>query len=146
MNSTIIANFNSKVKKEDTTYHLGDFTLRGSENWPMVKGWVNKLNGKHVLILGNHDKLNPFTYEKCGFHSVHTYLTLNYVQSDNLILHLVHDPAKCNVDLKRKWLCGHIHNIFKKQGNIINVGVDVWNFFPVSLEEIGFMAVNHTLI
>ena len=139
MNSTIIANFNSKVKKEDTTFHLGDFTLRGSENWPMVKGWVNKLNGKHILILGNHDKLNPFIYERCGFQSVHTSLNVEE-------FYLVHDPAKCNIDLKRKWLCGHIHNIFKKQGNIINVGVDVWNFFPVSLEEIGLMAVNHTLI
>lgn len=33
-------------------------------------------------------------------------------------------------------LCGHVHNHWKVQKNMINVGVDVWDFTPVSLDEI----------
>jgi calcineurin-like phosphoesterase family protein len=40
------------------------------------------------------------------------------------------------IDDGRWLLCGHVHNRWKKQGRSINVGVDVWNFYPVSLEEI----------
>jgi calcineurin-like phosphoesterase family protein len=131
MNHTIIKNFNQIVGKEDTTYHLGDFTLRGPENWPLIKNWVHKLNGTHILILGNHDKLNPFAYVECGFQSVHTYLKVDD-------FHLVHDPAVCNVALNEPWLCGHIHRLFtiSNRGNIINVCVDVWNFYPVPLDHL----------
>jgi calcineurin-like phosphoesterase family protein len=37
-------------------------------------------------------------------------------------------------------LCGHVHNNWeiKKYGRsyVINIGVDVWNFRPVSIDEI----------
>lgn len=36
-----------------------------------------------------------------------------------------------------KWLlCGHVHNSWKIKNTMINVGVDVWDYKPVSLEEI----------
>lgn len=129
MNHSIIRNFNSIVNEKDITYHLGDFTLRGSENWSMIKGWLNKMSGTHVLILGNHDKLNPFLYVECGFVSVHTYLQVEE-------FHLIHDPAITVINENLKWLCGHIHTLFKKTKNVLNVGVDVWSFFPVSIDEV----------
>lgn len=133
MNHNLMINFNKIVAQEDITYHLGDFSLRGPENWPLIKNWIKKLNGTHILILGNHDKLNPFLYVECGFQSVHTYLKVEE-------FHLIHDPAPaCNIELKRKgewWLCGHIHNLFKIQSNVVNIGVDVWDFKPISIEHI----------
>lgn len=33
-------------------------------------------------------------------------------------------------------LHGHTHQVDRKRGNMINVGVDAWNFYPVSLEQI----------
>jgi calcineurin-like phosphoesterase family protein len=140
MNHTIINNFNGIVRKEDTTYHLGDFTLRGPENWGLIRNWVKQLNGNHILILGNHDKLNPFLYVECGFMHVHTYQRLTISQSmlhsDDLLLHLIHDPAITVVDQENWWLCGHIHTLFKQTKKVINVGVDVWDFKPVSIETI----------
>jgi calcineurin-like phosphoesterase family protein len=36
-----------------------------------------------------------------------------------------------------KWLLhGHIHHHYLKYKKMINVGVDVWNFKPVSIEQI----------
>lgn len=133
MNHVIVKNFNTLVGQDDLTYHLGDFSLRGSENWQMISRWVKQLNGKHILVLGNHDKLDPFLYVECGFQSVHTYLKVEG-------FHCIHDPAvACSVSVLKAgewWLCGHVHNLFSNKQNVINVGVDVWNFKPVSIEEI----------
>jgi calcineurin-like phosphoesterase family protein len=36
-----------------------------------------------------------------------------------------------------RWLlCGHIHQHWKVKGRMINVGVDVWNYTPVHIDEI----------
>ena len=60
-----------------------------------------------------------------------------------LNLVLVHDPAAYTViengPIKQYMLCGHIHGLFKHllpQKRIINVVVDVWDYKPVSVDEI----------
>jgi calcineurin-like phosphoesterase family protein len=40
------------------------------------------------------------------------------------------------IDDGRWLLCGHVHDKWKIKGKMINVGVDVWNFYPISLDEI----------
>jgi len=40
------------------------------------------------------------------------------------------------VDKNRKWIVGHVHDLFFTQGNCINVGVDIHNYKPVSLDFI----------
>lgn len=54
MNETLIRNFNSCVKKNDTVYILGDIAHRT----PVVEinQLINRLNGKKILCKGNHDK------------------------------------------------------------------------------------------
>jgi len=46
----MINEWNKVVGKEDTVLHLGDFAFSG------VEKYMNKLNGKKILIYGNHDK------------------------------------------------------------------------------------------
>jgi len=55
MDETIIENWNSVVKPEDTVYHLGDIAL-GPISESLAK--VARLNGHKIAILGNHDR--PF--------------------------------------------------------------------------------------
>jgi len=74
MNEDIIFRNNSVVKPEDTVYHLGDFTFNNDLN--LIRDILKQLNGSHVLILGNHDKIDPFSLIDAGFMSVHTALTL----------------------------------------------------------------------
>jgi|WetSurSiteA1Bulk_404760.scaffolds.fasta_scaffold14510_3 calcineurin-like phosphoesterase family protein len=143
MNWQIIYNFNKVVCKDDTTYHIGDFTLRGPENWALIRGWLKKLNGKHILIMGNHDKLNPFSYVECGFQSVHTMLTLHGTYD----IMMIHDPAKFkdfpgSVNFIK--LFGHSHQHFKidREARMLNVGVDVHDFYPVSINRVLDILIN----
>ena len=129
MNKTIIENHNKLVHPEDAVYFLGDFSLVGKEKFAWYKKHINMFNGQKHLILGNHDYLKPFTYVSAGFISVHTALDIGEFI-------LVHDPAVSIIHKDRKWLCGHVHSLFKMQKNVLNVGVDVWDFNPVSIDQV----------
>lgn len=130
MDKEIIKRYNSKVTNDDIVYFLGDLTLHKHD---IVGNLLKNLKGNKILILGNHDSLKPFDYIDLGFTTVHTALEIS-TTSGNFIL--VHDPAISQVDRSKQFLCGHIHDLFKSQKNCINVGVDVWNFYPVSLENL----------
>lgn len=54
MNNTLIHNWNSVVKKSDIVYVLGDFCFGNTERTNEI---FNKLNGKIILIRGNHDRI-----------------------------------------------------------------------------------------
>jgi len=141
MNHAIIENNNEIVTNDDIVYHLGDITLRGPVSINVVRQFIGKLKGQKHLILGNHDRLTPKQYLNVGFLSVHTSLEL---EIENLIL--VHDPALSAVDRKRVFLCGHVHDLFKTIKNVINVGVDQWDFKPVSLPEIREVIENEVIL
>ena len=53
MNREMITRWNAVVGPEDTVYHLGDFAMGKSSEWP---GFLRQLNGaRKILIRGNHD-------------------------------------------------------------------------------------------
>lgn len=128
MNKRLIYKHNLTVNDDDTVYHIGDFSLN-KHNLHIVK----LLKGKHHLILGNHDKLIPWEYVDKGFLTVHTTLEIN-TEYGNFILG--HDPSLSIINKKWRFLCGHVHDLFVKIKNTVNVGVDVWSYKPVSLNEI----------
>lgn len=140
MDNELIKRWNSVVKPEDTVYILGDFSLKGSEDVDWYRRILKKLPGEKHLILGNHDTLKPFTYIDVGFASVHTHLHLNDMMTpehemwDEIIL--AHDPSVSVMDRSKLYLVGHVHDLFKICKNAVNVGVDVWDYTPVSLKQI----------
>ena len=128
MNETIINNWNSIVKKDDTVYHLGDFCLSHDDE---IKNIFNRLNGNKILI----------RYEEIGF----KVLTHAPIILDEYKIMLSHVPLP-DSKIKDGYinLHGHIHN--KKisddypknysENKHINLSVDVTNYKPVSLDEI----------
>jgi len=52
MNETMVHEFNQKVNPTDTTYFLGDM---GFGDYKLVISLISRLNGKKVLVNGNHD-------------------------------------------------------------------------------------------
>jgi len=130
MNRQLINNWNSRVKPEDEVYMLGDWCVkRGS------KYWENQLNGKIIYIEGNHDRNN---HTKSIIQSA----IINY---GGYKIALVHNPE--HVEYIRGYdiaFVGHIHTAWKIKrfkrhfefADCINVGVDVWGFRPVSINEI----------
>src|SRR3989338_4547577 len=55
MNNTMIEKRNKKVGKDDLVIHLGDFALGNKEKVGEIR---KMLNGKIILIKGNHDRVN----------------------------------------------------------------------------------------
>ena len=53
MHKSLISNFNKQVTPDSITYFLGDMILCNAE---LALSVISKLNGKKVLIRGNHDK------------------------------------------------------------------------------------------
>lgn len=140
MNTTIIRNWNSRVKPEDIVFHVGDFCFKNSpggkqgEGVPMKASELeSKLNGKIIHIRGNHDKNN----------STKTIIESLIIYYGRKSINLVHNPERINIHCDINFV-GHIHNnweikrIVKMEAftDVINVGVDVWNFTPVTYEEI----------
>jgi len=119
MNEKMIENWNSVVKREDTVFHLGDFSMRN-----LFNTLKDRLIGNIVFIKGNHDE-----------DSIINDLTIEYYGK---FWHLVHNPEEANLDFN---ICGHVHNNWKmmktKDGKIIyNCGVDVNDFVPISMKHI----------
>lgn len=131
MNEQLIELHNKVVKPNDTVWMLGDYTLAGGNHFESVQRLTRRLNGRKHFVLGNHDKFKPFTYVGMGFHTVHTVEHL-----EKLDIYLVHDPAVANVLRDKLWFSGHVHKLFKHARNVVNVGVDQWNFMPVHIDEL----------
>ena len=117
MDKTIIDNHNALVKPEDIVYFLGDFCF-----YKNPQDYMAKVNGRFYFIVGNHDKQ--------GYFSGHPY-TMSILYARKTV-QMRHDPNfhyRCDVNL-----CGHVHEKWREQGGLINVGVDVWDFKPVNLD------------
>ena len=138
MNYTLIGNWNSIVRDDDTIYHLGDFCLSSDDE---IKNIFNMLNGKIILIRGNHDRKSVKYYEKLGFNV----LTPVPIILEEFKLMLSHMPLSDDKILDGYInLHGHIHNKaiigdYLKTYDInkhINLSVDVTDYKPLSLDEI----------
>lgn len=138
MTKEIIEAQNDSLRPGDVIFHVGDWAWGTKSNVRAYELLMKQMRDDvvHHLILGNHDELKPFTYINMGFASVHTSLKVRIGDYD---AYLIHDPSAWTVLPRDSILvCGHIHGLFKAlpEQMTINVGVDVWNFRPVTEEQI----------
>lgn len=131
MHTVLKKKHNEVVAKDDVVYHLGDFAYGpGAKSWQQIESLLKVLNGKHHLILGNHDHIKTFDYVEAGFLSVHTSLMLE----DFL---LIHDPAVAGVVPDIKVIHGHTHGIgLRLRENTYCACVELHDFYPVSFDKI----------
>lgn len=130
MNEGIIKMWNYHVDLGDTVYHLGDFA------WYHPELFVDRLNGRINLILGNHDDLKKWQREM--FASVQEVKWLSPKQiKHGTGLYLSHYPHRSwrSKEYGSMHLYGHCHGNIPDFGRSMDVGWDVWGR-PVSLEEI----------
>lgn len=96
--------------------------------------FVSTLRGQKILVKGNYDRLPNFEYLRY-FHTVVDSLDLTVTMGDrSLDIAVRHYPQDSVPD--RFNLTGHIHDSWKVQKNMLNVGVDVWHFTPVTVEQV----------
>lgn len=133
MNETMIKNWNSTVGPKDHIYILGDLTFSNKEN---TKKLLDSLNGKKYLIIGNHDKVGE---------EIKKYFVwvdnLRQIKIDDQKIILCHYPIySWNGKFHGSWhFHGHTHTVSHEDfthEKKVNVGVDLWDYAPVSFERI----------
>lgn len=147
MNYRMIENWNNKVPYDGIVFHLGDFAWGGYNFWKTIR---DQLNGKIILIKGNHDEKNlNDTGAKELFEDVRYQMK---IRVEGRAVYLNHYPFLCYSGTYRdaKALVyqafGHVHSGPNSKGldserlNVLfptqyDVGVDNNNYEPISWAE-----------
>ena len=121
MNTVLIWNHNQKVGKKDKVYHLGDMVFGKTEQWIDI---VKQLNGKHYLIIGSHDKINPDIGTL--FEDIQDVMDIKVDGQYVFLSHYAHRVwPRSHYD---SWhLYGHSHGNLGMFGYSFDVGVDAHN-------------------
>ena len=123
MDMELIRRWNERVKPEDVVLHLGDMAFR---HVLRPRDYLDQLNGEKIIIKGNHDRHND----------VKSILTSAVIRYGGIDFWLSHEPKA----VYKYNLCGHVHGHWRvrRRGShvIVNVGVDVWDFRPIDINEI----------
>ena len=139
MKEKMIQKWNNKVSNEDTVYILGDFSFKLSKQEAIEI--LNSLNGKKVLIKGNHDKfVGQKDFDKC-FEKV---CDMIQVTEDKLQLILCHYPIidYAGMYYGAKMIYGHIHNKYIPHKNMYCVSAECINYEPVTWQELEYIYEN----
>lgn len=161
MNEAMIDRWNITVSPDDSVFILGDLAMGKIEESLSL---VPLLNGTKYLLPGNHDR--NWMRNKGFERWVPIYLGAGLIDwRDRPFVgagealggvrhsHFPYAPAgeyderyaEFHPTDTGHWLLhGHVHDAWKIRGRQINVGVDVWDFRPVSeLEIINIMKEEH---
>lgn len=140
MNNYLMWKWNQKVGKGDEVYIMGDFAFCSGRQ---ANELLDQLNGRKFLIKGNHDSfLQDRDFDRSKFVWIKDYAKI-YDGNEKVIL--FHYPIAV-WDCKHHGsihLFGHIHSdkedhhpLVVKLDGAYNVGVDVRDNAPVTLQEI----------
>lgn len=140
MNETLIERWNSVVKPEDTVIHCGDFFMGQVKKIDEI---LPRLNGKIILVRGNHDSQSRI--EKYKEHGIEV-KDIHYYAYKGRYFIFCHFPIAneefmrmVREDNSEVILCyGHVHD--QAPSGLIDgtfhVGVDTNNLTPVNLDYI----------
>jgi len=139
MDETMVANWNKRVGPEDKIYHLGDIAF-SNPNLQIL----HRLNGRKILIKGNHDMLGLNRYRE-HFEDVRAYK----VHKEKTGLTVIFSHIPIHPDCMTRFhmnVHGHLHlnHILKPNGEFdnryFNISVEQINYTPITLEEISHKA------
>lgn len=134
MNEELVQRNNSVVKKGDIVYHLGDGFIRCTVEEALKI--YRRLNGQHFWIEGNHKDVDKKLASHFGWYK--TMYCLNMKDHPRIVL--CHYAMRTwSASHKGSWqLYGHSHGKLPEDPRLLSfdVGVDVWNFTPVSLGQV----------
>jgi calcineurin-like phosphoesterase family protein len=151
MNEIMILNWNQTVMPDDEIHFLGDFCF----NYQKSLDFTSRLNGIKHLTMGNHDPCHPRhkkkakstqAYLDAGWASVELHREFQTEIGKVMVSHLPYEEGNPQFDqrfqefrLKNEGLpliCGHVHEKWTVRDSMVNCGVDVWGFKPVTLQTI----------
>ena len=126
MDELMVKNWNNIVNPVDTVYHLGDVVIN-RKAFPIL----NRLNGRKVLIKGNHDIFKLKDYVKY-FDDIRAYkvITKHGIICSHIPIH---------TDSLSRWklnLHGHLHSNKLHDDRYKCISVEQINYTPIGLNEI----------
>jgi calcineurin-like phosphoesterase family protein len=139
MDRTLIDRWNGVVGHEDEVWVIGDFAYRSPKAAP---AYLAQLQGVKHLVTGNHDSTD--TARAKGWASVQALAEID-LKADGAACHIVmcHYALRTLPRMAKGGLnfYGHSHGRLNgyqttRGGGQLDVGVDCWDFRPVSLTEI----------
>lgn len=125
MNEAMVENWNSVVKQGDKVYHLGDVTMNSKS-----LDILSRLNGRKVLIKGNHDT------QKLKFYTPHFYDIRGSHELDNFILTHIPVALEQSARYPQGNIHGHLHEKNMDNHWYINVSVEQINYTPIAFDDI----------
>lgn len=137
MNYTMAKRWNNTIRPQDLVIILGDIIFTKGESKHIKQVFAN-LNGRKILVKGNHDRMSYHFYLNNGMDFICERFAWYYSHKKILFLH---DPNKITSTDKKKYnyiIHGHIHDknrMIRKRGKctLINVSVEKLNYFPILL-------------
>jgi calcineurin-like phosphoesterase family protein len=132
MDSKILANINAAVTPDDDLWILGDF---GFGLTARADGYLEDIHSKIAcrthLVVGNHDskRVLGLPWDSVQY--------MAEIKDETRHVTLCHYPM-LTWNKARKgsmMLFGHVHERWRGSRNCVNVGVDVWDFKPVTLRQ-----------
>ena len=138
MDMFMVDMWNSKVSRNDTVYIIGDLFYKHKNS----ESILSQLKGKKKLIIGNHDGgwMNTVDLSKY-FVSVDSFAEVSDGKRNLVLCH--YPLMSWKREQKSYMVHGHIHNntdaaywpIIKNNPRILNAGVEIIGFWPVSFDE-----------
>lgn len=141
MNNAIVERWNNVVETNDFVFVLGDLMLCDNEKAVEL---IKTLNGKLVVVLGNHDTDNRIELYKTIPNIVHIEYAMR-LRANGYHFFLTHYPCLTG-SLEHEYakkttinLFGHTHSknlFYEDRPYMYNVAMDSHNCTPVSLDAI----------
>lgn len=125
MNAELERLWNEIVVPDDEVWHLGDFGFWKKDPWGLER-LFKRLHGRKTLVYGSHDQgMEQLPWEAVirGHHTLDGVVLVH--DGDAFLKTMGPDYAERTV------FCGHVHEVWKMRGNLLNCGVDVWWGRPV---------------
>ncbi len=141
MDETMIKNWNSRVRPEDTVYVVGDLFFRCEPE--RVEEILLQLQGRKHLVKGNHDESWMSKVDLDAYFESVEFMT--EVNDNDRICVLCHYPLlSWRREGKSYMIYGHIHDntnmdfwpLIAKRELMLNAGVEVNQYMPVTLDEL----------
>ncbi len=149
MENAIVERHNAVVGPEDVVYDLGDFAFRCSAEHAVE--CLRRLNGRRTILWGNHDKalrqalkrgllddlLESGRLSFIGDPDPHLQTGFQVVVENQWIVLAHYAQRTWQGAFRGAWhLYGHSHGNLPAFKKSMDVGVDAWDFRPLSFEQI----------
>lgn len=146
MEREFVTRYNDRVNEDDTVLWCGDCFFTGQDVAAKILG---KLKGRKALVIGNHDRSVQWMLS-VGFEFVATEMVLHIADRVVRVSHYPYwfksdadDPRDGRFKERRPTrrdgevlIHGHTHSKKQRIGNMVHVGVDAWDYAPVSFAEV----------